>query len=152
MRMSGSVGSGWSASVPASDRVDRPQVLDQPLHDPRLVEDRGQVGRIRRVDAVDDRLEVAGDHRQRRPQLVADVGQQRPPLLLVGLESGGHRVEAAGELLDRREIGAGAAEPDAVVALLDPPGGREHRVEIARRARHAAQQGRGDGDDARGRR
>ena len=87
---------------------DRAQVVDEPLEDARLVEDRGEVRRVCRVDTVDDRLEVAGDDRQRRPQLVADVRQQAPALLLVRLQPGGHGVEAAGELLDRREVRAGS--------------------------------------------
>ena len=98
-----------------------------------------EVRRVRRVDAVEDRLEIAGDDRQRRPQLVADVREQRAALLLVGLEPGGHRVEAAGELLDRRQVRAGLADPDAVVAVLDPAGRGEHPVEVAGRAQRAAE-------------
>ena len=33
MTRSSAVGSRWSASVPASDRVERPKVVDEPLHD-----------------------------------------------------------------------------------------------------------------------
>ena len=105
------------------------------------------MGRIGRVDAVEDRLEVAGDHGEWRSQLVADVGEERAPLLLVGFESSGHRVEAAGELLDRREVRTGPAEPDAVVAFLNAPGRRQHLVEVASGAGQAPRQGRGDGHD-----
>ena len=60
------------------------------------------------VDAVEHRLDVALDHRQRRPELVADVGEQRPPLGLVGLEPGDHRVEAADEVAHRPRPGRGS--------------------------------------------
>ena len=93
---SGSVGSRWRASVPASDRasvrrssISRPRTRVSSRIGPRCAA-------IRRVDAVDDRLEVALDDGQRRPQLVADVGEEGPPLALVGLEPLGHRVEARG--------------------------------------------------------
>ena len=101
-----------------------------------------------RVDAVDDGLEVAGDHGERRAQLVAHVGQQRPPLLLVGLETRGHRVEPVGELLDRGQVGSRLPDPDAVVAFLHAPGRRQHRVEVAGGAGHAARERRDDPDRA----
>ena len=101
-RRSGSVGSGWRASVPGLGQGERPQVVDQPAEDARLVEDRApRCVRVGRIDAVDDRLEVALDDGQRRPQLVADVGEQRPALALVGLEPLGHRVEADVQLVDQ---------------------------------------------------
>ena len=98
------------------------------------------------VDAVDHRLEVAGDDREGRPQLVADVGEQRPSLLLVRFEARGHRVEPAGELLDRGQIRARAANPHAVVAVLDAPGRRQHRVEVAGRPGGARRERRDDAD------
>ena len=48
---------------------------------------------------------------QRRPQLVGHVGEQAPPLGLVGLEAGGHRVEAAGEVADRCRCRSRPARP-----------------------------------------
>ena len=51
------------------------------------------MGLVCGVDAVGDRLEVALHDRQRRPQLVAHVGQQRATLALIGLEPFDHRVE-----------------------------------------------------------
>ena len=80
---------------PGLGQRERAQVVDQPGQDARLVEHDREMRRVRRIDAVDDRLEVALDDRQRRPQLVADLGQQGPPLAFVRLEPGGHRVEAA---------------------------------------------------------
>ena len=79
----------------------RPQVVDEARHDPRLVEDRRQVRLVGRVDAVDHRLEVAGDDGQRGAQLVAHVVEQRAPLVLVALEPLDHRVEAADQLAHR---------------------------------------------------
>ena len=64
----------------------RAQVVDEPAEDPGLLEDRREVLGVGRVDPVDERLDVALDHRQRRSQLVADVGHaaigagaRRPP-------------------------------------------------------------------------
>ena len=62
------------------------------------IDSRCLVGRA--LDAVEDRLDVALDDRERRPQLVADVGEERPPLGLARLEPAGHRVEAADEVAD----------------------------------------------------
>ena len=45
----------------------RPEVVDQSFHEPGLIEDRGQVRLVGRVDAIHDRLEIAGDHGQGRP-------------------------------------------------------------------------------------
>ncbi len=42
----------------------RAQVIDEPLHDAGLLEDRGEVRLVGRVDAIDHRLEVPGDHRR----------------------------------------------------------------------------------------
>ena len=99
---------------------ERPEVLDQPIEDPRLLEDRRQVGLVGRMDAVEDRLDAALDDGERRPQLVGDVGEERPALGLVGLEPGGHRVEAAGEGADRRRDGPTVSTRARVVAGLDP--------------------------------
>ena len=106
---SGSVGSRWSASVPGLRQGQRPQVVDQPGQHARLVEDDREMRGVRRVDAVDDRLEVALDDRQRRPQLVADLGEQRPPLAFVGLEPRGHRVEARDQLADGAQATSASA-------------------------------------------
>ena len=86
--------------------------------------------RVRLVDAVEDRLDVALDDRQRRPELVADVGEQRPPLALARLEPGRHRVEAADEVADRARRPGRDGDPRGVVAGLDPLG----RDAAARRA------------------
>ena len=55
---------------------DRPQVVDEPGEDVRLVENGPKVRGVPLVDAIEDRLDVALDDGQRGPQLVADVGQQ----------------------------------------------------------------------------
>jgi hypothetical protein len=89
---------------------------------------------VRLVDAVEDRLDVALDDRERRPQLVADVGEERPALGLAGLEPAGHRVEAADEVADGPRRAVRDRDPHGVVALFDLLGGDEQRVE-RRRAR-----------------
>ena len=58
---------------------------------------------VGRVDAVEDRLEVALDDRHRRAELVADVGEQAATLAFVGLEPSHHRVETRGERPRRRK-------------------------------------------------
>ena len=80
---------------------DGPEVVDEPAEDPRLLEDRAQMCLVDLVDAVEHRLDVSLDDRERRPQLVADVGQERPSLRLIRLEAGDHLVEAAGEIAHR---------------------------------------------------
>ena len=53
-----------------------PEVIDQPGHHARLLEDRYQMRLVGRVEAVQDSLERALHDSQRGPQLVADVGEQ----------------------------------------------------------------------------
>ncbi len=80
------------------DQGQRPQVLDQPLHEPGLVEDRLEMGGIGRVDAVEQGLEVALDHGERRAQLVGDVGQGGSALLFDLFQAGTHGVEERGQV------------------------------------------------------
>ena len=104
---------------------------------------------VRRVDAVDDRLEVALDDRQRRPKLVADLGQQGPPLAFVGLEPGGHGVEARDELADGAKAAWLRSDAHRVIAPLDRAGCLDELVQgRGRRPEPAADpdQDRGDGD------
>ena len=65
-------------------------------------------GRVGRVDAVEHRLDVAGDDRQRRAQLVADVGQEQATLALVDVEPLDHRVEAARQVAHGSDASARA--------------------------------------------
>ena len=67
--------------------------------------------------------------RQRRPQLVAHVGEQRLALALIDLEPLDHRVEAPHELPDRAQATLGDVDADRVVAVLDPPRRVDERVE-----------------------
>ena len=96
--------------------------------------------RVGRMDSVDQRLDVALDHGQRRAQLMADVGQQRAALLLVGLESGRHRVESASQLLDRPQVRSGLTEAHGVVAVLDPTRRSQQPVQIAPGTEQSAQE------------
>ena len=54
---------------------------------------------------------------------------RRPPLALVGLEPGGHRVEAADQLAHRPTALARRADAHGIVAGLDPAGGLDQPVE-----------------------
>ena len=64
-------------------------------------EDRGEVRLIGRVDAIDHRFEVAGDHAEGRPSSWLTSLSSVRPLVLVALEPLDHRVECAAELADR---------------------------------------------------
>ena len=87
--------------------------------DARLLEDRPEMRLVGGMDAVEDRLDVALDDGERRPELVGDVGEEAPPLGLVRLEPGGHRVEAAGQVADRLGHPIRRLDPRRVVAGLD---------------------------------
>ena len=76
---------------------ERPQILDEPRKHLRLVEDREEMLFVGRVHPVDECLEVSLDDRERGAQLVADIGEQAPPLLLARTKAAGHRVEGACE-------------------------------------------------------
>ena len=67
---------------PGLDQRERPQILDQPVEGVGLLEDGPHVFGVGRIDAIQDRLELALDDRERRPQLVGDVGEVRAPLPL----------------------------------------------------------------------
>ena len=77
-----------------------------------------------------ERLDVAADRGQRRPQLVRDGHQEVPLLLLCLGEPGGHLAEAFGQVADLvRSPHVG--DVDVVPALGDPVGRlreREHRA------------------------
>ena len=120
---------------PALGQGERPEIVDEAAEDVRLVEDRGQVRLVCRMDAIDDRLEVALHDGQRCPQLVADIGEQAPPLALVRFEPICHRVEPA----EQRADGAGRpptlVHAHRVIASLDA---RDGCGEIVERLGHAA--------------
>src|SRR5439155_1039570 len=67
---------------PAGAAADTPTVMDP---------------RVGGIDAVDQPLEIALDHGEWRAQLVCDVGEKRAAGLFIGLETGAHLVERAGE-------------------------------------------------------
>jgi hypothetical protein len=100
----------------------RAEVLDEARQDLRLLEDRLEVGLVDRVDPVDQGFEVALDHGERVAELVADLGEERPPLRLVGLQAGRHRVERPGEAAELHGSAADLRDADRVVAGLDPAG------------------------------
>ncbi len=105
------------------------QVLDQPREDARLVERRPKVLLVGGMDAVEHRLDLALDHRERRPELVADVRQQGPALSLVRLEARGHPVEGTHESPHRQRAPRPFPNAGAVVARFDAPGGLDEIAE-----------------------
>ena len=85
------------------------QILQQALHHPHLVQQQTQVLGIDLVDPVEHRLDLAPDHRQRCPHLVAQVGQQPAPLLVGRLE---------GPAIVLNELSAARIELDPVGSTL----------------------------------
>ena len=71
----------------------RAEIVHQTRYHARLVEDRLEMLSVRRVQAIEQRLEVALHDRERRSQLVRYVSEQPPTLLLARLEALAHRVE-----------------------------------------------------------
>ena len=124
-----------------------PQVVDEALHDARLLEDRAQMLGVGRVDAIDHRLEVAGDDGQRRPELVADVGEERSTLPLIDLEPLDHRVEPMDELADRSWGPTGDLDADRIVAALDAAGRVDESIERARRTPDGPREADEDAED-----
>ena len=68
--------------------------------------------------AVAERLEIALQVGQRRPELVRGVGDEVAPHRLLAFETGGHLVERVGEAGDL--LRAFARDPGGVVAVGDP--------------------------------
>ena len=93
----------------------RPEVVEEAGHHRRLGEQRRDVVLVDRVDAVDHGLEAALDDRERRPQLVGDVGEHRATVVARPVESLGHRVERAREAADGPR--AAGLHPDAGLAV-----------------------------------
>ena len=84
---------------------------------------------------VDDVLQHRLQRRDRRTQLVRDVGDQFAALPVGRGQVGRHLVERAGELTDL--VPGGGPYPPAVVAPGHRPGGRGH---LPQRRRHAVRQ------------
>ncbi len=93
---------------------------------------------IGRVDAVDHRLDVPGDHAEGRPEFMAHVVEQRSPLVLVTLEPFDHGVEAADQLADRAPAAGWRLDAGRVVAALDAARGADQSVERPGGTRHPA--------------
>src|SRR5918996_1634078 len=69
------------------------EVVEQAGHHPALLEHRLKVRPVGVVHAIEDPLHVAADHRQRCAELVGQVGQEVPPLVLRGSQPLRHLVE-----------------------------------------------------------
>ena len=92
---------------------------------------------IRRVHPVRDRLGLAADDRQRRTQLMRDVGQERPSLLVDRFQPRRHRVE---RVSDRPDVGrAPFGDLRRIVARLDPARRVDEVVHRTRDPAHAAE-------------
>ncbi len=118
-RSSSTSAGGLDRGVALGERVERARQPDQALG---LLVQR-LVGRaVGRDDAVAQRLEVALQVGQRRPQLVGGVGDEVAAHLLLPLERGGHLVERVGEA--GQLLGALARDARRVVAVGDRAGPR----------------------------
>ena len=128
--------------------VERARQSDQPIGFlPERLVGRG----IGRDDAVAQRLEIALQVRQRRPQLVSRVRDELSSHPFLFLERCGHLVERIGERGDLlRPVARNAGR---VVAIRDPPGGGADLAERSRqhpRDEHGQADGERDGQDHRG--
>ena len=65
---------------------ERPEVLDEPVQRSGLIEQPNEVGVVARMDTVELGLDLATQHRERRPQLVGHVGEEAAASLLRCLE------------------------------------------------------------------
>ena len=90
----------------------RPQILDQPRQHMRFLEQLRELPIVARIDAVEQTFEAALQDRQRRAQLVRDVGHQVAPQAVGVLQPLGHRVERA---CARARIGGGPCSPTRTV-------------------------------------
>ncbi len=113
------------------------QVVDEARQQSGLIEDRSQVLRVRGIDAVEDPLEVALDHRQRRAQLMADVSEEMLARRLVGLEARAHGIECARQRAQL--LGTAFGDPPREVPALDALGRADQVAERHRRAPQGAQ-------------
>ena len=93
----GAIDSRWSTSAPAS-AVDSVRRSSNNLPRTSVSASTVQVMRIRRIEAVEHRLDVAADHGQRGPQLVREVGEQLTTPVLIGFQTPGHAIERLREL------------------------------------------------------
>ena len=109
-----STGSRLRIRPPASlsERVPRSSTRRSTVR--AAVEDPAHVLRVGRVDAVGDRLGLAPDDRQRRPQLVGHLGQEGAAPRLRRLQPGAHRVEGA------RQVGETPQPPSLSRAEKSP--------------------------------
>ena len=96
---------------------------------------------VARMDPVEHRLEPAAHDRERRAQLVRDVGEERAPLRVDRAEARAHRVERAGERAHVAAAPLGHAR--RVVAALDLRGRLDQRPD----RRDPPPQSRADQDD-----
>ena len=99
---------------------------------------------VRRVDAVQQGLEIPLDDAERRSQLVRDVGEQPAALHGIPFEPASHLVEGARQATDL--AGAALWHADVVVASLDPAGCFDQVADRCGRTPYAAAQQQGDDD------
>ena len=117
------------------------QVGDQVRHPFALVERGAQRGGVGRGDAVGEVLQHGAQGGQRRPELVADVGDQLAALAVDPGELLGHRVERPRQLADL--VARGGRDAHVVVAGGHPARGRGH---LAQWRGHADGEELGDGE------
>ena len=121
-----------SSSTAPDSSFERSSSCSHELAEPLdLAEEVLEHGRVGRLDAVDEVLELRAQRADRRPQLVGRVRDQVAAHALDLLELGGHRVERARELADL--VARGGGDAPAVVALRHRAGRGDH---LAQRERH----------------
>jgi len=98
-RMGALVVEGEAAGVGQGQRV---QVVDEASEELGLLQQRGEVALVAGVDAVHLGLDAGLEHGQRGSQLVGDVGQEPPALLLGDGQPGRHVVEGGRQGTDSR--------------------------------------------------
>ncbi len=130
-----------------------PRELQQLIHEPSEPLDLGQHHAERRgvgfLHAVEEVLQVRADRRDRRLELVGDVGHEVAAALLEMLELSPHPIERDGEPADL--VAALRVHADGVVPRLHPPSRRRHVAEgLCHPAGHLARDHERDagGDDA----
>jgi hypothetical protein len=86
--------SGRNGAPPIREAY-RPEVVDDPAEEPRLVADGLEVAIVVAIDAVEDGRRRGIDDREGGLEFVRGILEEAPPRDLGGLEVGGHRVERA---------------------------------------------------------
>ena len=108
------------------------EIGDEPFETARLGCDhpcRAELGFLVVDGAVEDRLGVATDRRERRAEVVRHAQEERPLVAPRSVELLGHRVDRLGQAAELVVGDVLRVDPRRQVARRDPPGGGLHRRE-----------------------